>query len=104
MDACTTLLGVTKNYVALRFRGKAYRALGMREKALADLKAVADSNDRYRGSAAIDLTLIYGDMNAYDKILELFATYPDLFDKEERTKRGVAVAYNNRCYAYLKLR
>jgi tetratricopeptide (TPR) repeat protein len=104
VDACTKLLDVQPNFAALRFRGKAYRALGMPDFALADLTAVAASDDRFNASAALDLSLIYGDMAAYDKIIQVFSTYSSVFDPDEETRRTVAVAYNNRCYAYLKLR
>ena len=68
-----------------------------------DFKAVADSQDSYRASAALDVSMIYFNRKDVPGGLAALNEYPYLFDPELTSKQNVAVAYNNRCYAHMEL-
>jgi tetratricopeptide (TPR) repeat protein len=102
---CTRVLDST-GYIEARFwRAKAYRESGDNDNAAKDYTAVADStwNNRFRTSAAIDLTVVYGNQKDYKAQLGVFDRYPWLFDPNAQDHEDLAVAYNNRCYALMKL-
>jgi tetratricopeptide (TPR) repeat protein len=91
------------NLKALYWRGNAYRDRGQTDDALEDLTAVADSEDSFRTSAAIDISMIYFNRNDNKSALDVLNKYTFLYDTETNSKSGMAVSYNNRCYAYMQL-
>ncbi len=101
---CTkTLDDQSKNMQARYWRGRAYGDLGRTDAAAADLTAVAESEDNFRTSAAIDLSMIYFNRNDDRGALDVLNKYTYLYDPSTQSKSDMAVSYNNRCYAYMQL-
>jgi tetratricopeptide (TPR) repeat protein len=76
--------------------------------ALRDFKAVADSPDSFRATAAIDVSMILFDRKDIPGALAALNEYTylydaALYDAALTAKQSIAVAYNNRCYAYMEL-
>jgi tetratricopeptide (TPR) repeat protein len=91
------------NVYAYYWRGMALRDLGRPDDALRDLAFVAGSEDDFRASAAIDMSMIYFNRNDIRGALNVLNRYPYLYDPATTSHSSVAVAYNNRCYAYMEL-
>lgn len=85
------------------WRGASYRAKGEADAALEDLTLVAGSEHRLRASAAIDLSMFYFGRKDNAGALEVLNRYDYLYDSDKVDRQSVAVAYNNRCYAYMEL-
>jgi tetratricopeptide (TPR) repeat protein len=85
------------------WRGLAYRDSTRPEAALADLTAVADSENDFRASAAIDISMIYFNRDDNRNALNVLNKYTYLYDPRTTRRDDVAVSYNNRCYAYMQL-
>jgi tetratricopeptide (TPR) repeat protein len=86
------------------WRGKSYKALGQGDAALQDFSVIANSEDRnYRTSAAIEISVIYGERNDMVNMLASLNKHQYLFDVEDQNKDILAVSYNNRCYAHMQL-
>ncbi|MFZ0777943.1 MAG: hypothetical protein WAM74_15755, partial [Xanthobacteraceae bacterium] len=102
--ACTeTINNQPANVQARYWRGVAYRDLGQPDAALRDLTVVADSENDFRTDAAIDISMIYFNRNDNESALDVLNKYKYLYDQNTNNKSGVAVSYNNRCYAYTQL-
>jgi tetratricopeptide (TPR) repeat protein len=101
---CTkTLEDQSNNMQARYWRGRAYGDSGRTDAAAADLTAVAESEDNFRTSAAIDLSMIYFNRNDDRGALDMLNKYTYLYDPSTQSKSDMAVSYNNRCYAYMQL-
>lgn len=86
------------------WRGKSYKALGQMDAALQDFSVVADSEDHhFRTSAAIEVSVIYGNRKDMQNLLASLNKHPYLFDEKDQSKKDLAVSYNNRCFAYMQL-
>lgn len=85
------------------WRGAAYRAKGDDAAALKDFVVVAASESDLRASAAIDMSMIYFGRNDNRGALDVLNRYAWLYDPAAVDRQSVAVAYNNRCYAYMEL-
>jgi tetratricopeptide (TPR) repeat protein len=104
VQACTkTIENHPDNLQARYWRGEAYRDLGQTDAALRDLTAVADSENGFRTSAAIDISMIYFGRDDNRSALDVLTKYKYLYDPETNNRNDVAVSYNNRCYAYMQL-
>jgi tetratricopeptide (TPR) repeat protein len=101
--ACTKALDETGSMKARFWRGVSYRDSGQMDAALKDLRIVADSEDSYRTTAAIDMSMIYFDRHDDQSALSLLNNYQYLYDPKTNSKNDIAVSYNNRCYAYMQL-
>jgi putative IMPACT (imprinted ancient) family translation regulator len=102
--ACTkTIENQPSNLQARYWRGDAYRDLGQTDAALRDLTVVAESENDFRTYAAIDISMIYFDRNDNRSALDVLNKYKYLYDPATNNKEGIAVSYNNRCYAYMQL-
>jgi tetratricopeptide (TPR) repeat protein len=102
--ACTkTIENQPSNLQARYWRGNAYRDLGQTDAALRDLTVVAESENDFRTYAAIDISMIYFGRNDNRSALDLLKKYKYLYDTATNNKDGIAVSYNNRCYAYMQL-
>lgn len=88
---------------AYYWRGLSYQELHDDEKAIADLTQVASSQNDFRSGAAITLSMIYFGRNDNRTALNVVKRYSYLYDPKLSSKSDIAVAYNNRCYAYMKL-
>jgi len=91
------------NVKALYWRGNTYRDLGRTDAALQDFTAVADSEDSFRTYAPIDISMIYFSRSDNQSALDVLNKYTFLYDPQTNNKSGMAVSYNNRCYAYMQL-
>jgi tetratricopeptide (TPR) repeat protein len=85
------------------WRGVAYRAWGRADEALQDFTTVANSGDSTRASAAIAISMVYFDRGDLRGALHALDSYSYLYDPNVTAAENVAVAYNNRCYAYMQL-
>jgi hypothetical protein len=71
--------------------------------ALKDLAMVAGSEDDFRASAAIYMSMIYFGRGGNRGALNSLNQYKYLYDPNLSSKGDSAVAYNNRCYALMQL-
>jgi tetratricopeptide (TPR) repeat protein len=100
---CTIAIESADNLWASYWRGMSLIGLNQKEEALRDLRIVADSEDNFRTSAAIRMSVLYDDLNDFHGSLEVLKKYQFLFDPKTQNKNDLAVSYNNRCYAYMQL-
>lgn len=100
---CTELIKETNSERARQTLAKIYEVQHKDDLAIADLKTLADSESNWRSWAAIEMTVIYGHHNEFQKQLDVLNRYTFLYDQSSQMKESLAVAYNNRCYAYLHL-
>lgn len=91
------------NMLARYWRGLVYQELGNMDAALNDFTAVADSENSYRASAAITVSWIYDTKKEFTEAIDSLNKYTYLYDEKSVRKDDVAVAYNNRCYAYMQI-
>lgn len=102
--ACTKAIADhAGNMKAYYWRGRVYRDLEKFDDALRDFKAVADSPDGFRATAAIDVSMVLFNRKDIPGALAALNQYTYLYNPELTSKQNVAVAYNNRCYAYMEL-
>ena len=101
--ACTDALNGASNLPALYWRGMSYQRLGQLDDALKDLRAVADSDHRFRTSAAIAMSGIYDELKDFKSSLDVLEKYTFLYDEKTQSKENIAASYNNRCYALMEL-
>ena len=97
---CDGVYKRSADYDALYWRAKTEEKLKLSAAAIADYTVIADSEDGWRTSAVINLSVLADDPR---RELEIFEKYSYVFDKESRSKSDLAVIYNNRCYAYIQL-
>jgi tetratricopeptide (TPR) repeat protein len=102
---CTRLIDGNGNYVGAHFwRAEAYEQMHDWNAALTDLAPIADgAGNWFRVGAAIDMSVIYGDMHDPAGQLRSMNQHPYLFDPALQSPDDLAVAFNNRCYAYMQL-
>lgn len=102
---CTNLISGTGNYLQTHYwRAKAYEGLEQWDASLADFAPVAESaNNWFRVGAALDMSYIYGQKHDYAGQLASMNQHPWLFDPAVQSRNDLAVSYNNRCFAYMKL-
>lgn len=104
LEACNQALARDPdNMPAYFWRARAYEGLRRKDEALQDYALVAGSHHSFRTSAAISMSMIYFGRNDNQGALDLLNSYPYLYDTELSSEDDVAVAYNNRCYAYMEL-
>ena len=103
VQTCTEAIDEADNLTARYWRGLVYHQTKKSEAALRDLQIVIDSQHGFRTSAAIRMSVIYGEMKDFKSSLELLNRYDFLYDERTQKKSDIATAYNNRCYAYMEL-
>jgi tetratricopeptide (TPR) repeat protein len=103
IKVCTDHLRYGNDLDTHFWRGKVYKALHRPDDELNDMIIVAAQENRFRASAAIEISVIYGDRGDPAGMLKVFDQYPFLFDEKGQEKSSLAVAFNNRCYAKMKL-
>jgi tetratricopeptide (TPR) repeat protein len=100
---CTQAVGDDSgNMLARYWRGLVYEKIGNMDAALDDLTMVADSENGYRANAAINVSWIYDEQKRFKEAIDSLKKYTYLYDEKSVGKGNVAVAYNNRCYAYMQ--
>jgi tetratricopeptide (TPR) repeat protein len=102
---CTALIEGNGNYLQTHYwRAKAYEGLGQWDASIADFTPVAESADNwFRVGAALDMSYDYGQKGDFAGQLASMNHYAYLFDSRMQPAHDLAVAYNNRCYALMKL-
>jgi tetratricopeptide (TPR) repeat protein len=102
---CTALIETTGNYLQTHYwRAKAYEGLHQWDASIADFTPVADSSANwFRVGAALDMSYEYGQKGDYAGQLASMNRYPYLFDPDLQPPHDLAVAFNNRCLAHMKL-
>jgi tetratricopeptide (TPR) repeat protein len=104
IQACTKAIDDQPGNLQARYwRGDAYRDLGQTDAALQDLTIVAESESSFRTYAAIAVSMIYFGRNDDQSALKALNKYKYLYDPHANNRDGIAVSYNNRCYAYMQL-
>jgi tetratricopeptide (TPR) repeat protein len=104
ISACSKAIEDQRDNLQARFlRGVAYQNSGRIDAALSDLAIVAGSESNFRASAAITMSMIFFNRNNDKDALDVLNKYTYLYDPITTSKDDVAVAYNNRCYAYMQL-
>jgi membrane associated rhomboid family serine protease/tetratricopeptide (TPR) repeat protein len=105
VSECTRVIDNNGNYLQSHYwRARAYEGLEKWDSAMADLGPIADSSDNwFRVGAAIELSVVYGKKNDAAGQLASMQSHPYLFDPDLQPPDDLAVAYNNRCYAYMQL-
>jgi tetratricopeptide (TPR) repeat protein len=102
---CTELMHTHRDAAdAQYYRARALEGLGQYDAAIADFKPIADdgSNNYIRWGAAIEMEHVMALQGNYQGELEFFRKYPFVFDTELQPPDDLAIAYNNRCFAYMK--
>jgi tetratricopeptide (TPR) repeat protein len=102
---CTNLIDGTGNYLITHYwRAKAYEGLKQWDAALADFSPVADGSENwYRVGAALDMSHVLAQKHDYAGVLASLNGHPWLYDASLQSPDDLAVSYNNRCFAYMKL-
>ena len=105
VQECTALIKSNGDYLETHyFRGKAYEKLRQWDASIADLNPIADSaHNYYRVGAALDASYDYGQKGDYAGQLMSMNAHPYLFDDGIQEPHDLAVSYNNRCFAEMKL-
>lgn len=91
------------NITAYYWRGRTYDDMGRKDEALKALAVVAGSENGFREYAAIEMSMIYFGRKELHGALDLLNSYTYLYDPKLSSESSVAVAFNNRCYAYMEL-
>ena len=103
---CTFLIDTQRDVSDARYtRARSYEGLKKYDAALADFAPIAeDGSENYiRWGAVIEMEHINALLGKYAVELEIFKKYPFVFDASLQPPEDLAVAYNNRCFAYMKL-
>jgi tetratricopeptide (TPR) repeat protein len=103
VQACTQAIDDTGGGYAWYWRGEAYRQSNRPDQALEDLTRTADSEDGFAPYAAVDMSMIAFGRHDNQGALNILNRYTFLYDASRTEASQVAVAYNNRCYAYMQL-
>jgi tetratricopeptide (TPR) repeat protein len=102
---CTALIEANGNYMQTHYwRAKAYEGLHQWDASIADFTPVADSADNwFRVGAALDMSFDFGQKGDFAGQLASMNAHQYLFDEGMQPVHDLAVAYNNRCFANMKL-
>jgi tetratricopeptide (TPR) repeat protein len=102
---CKALIEGDGNYLQTHYwLAKAYEGLGQWDASIAEFTPAAESADNwFRVGAALDMSYDYGQKGDFAGQLAEMNRYAYLFDSRMQPPRDLAVAYNNRCYALMKL-
>jgi tetratricopeptide (TPR) repeat protein len=104
VSECSEELAANADNVTARYwRGKTYEGMTDTDSAINDLTMVAESQHSLRTSAAIDLSVIYGNRKDFKGALGVLNKYTYLYSPKTNSMMDIAVSYNNRCYNYMQL-
>ena len=105
VDECTRLLDAHKDiWLARYYRARSYEGLRQYDAAIADFTPLAEnwSNNYLRDGAAIELDHTMALKGDIQGSLAVLLKYPFLFDENLQPPEDLAIAYNNRCFGYMK--
>ena len=100
---CTKIIDETGNIEARFWRARTYRDSGQTAAAVPYLRIVADSENGFRTSAAIDLSVILSQLHDDRGSLTVLNKYTYLYNLNTNVREDIAVSYNNRCYSHMQL-
>lgn len=102
---CTDIIDASRDSEALFYRARVNGTLGRSSAAVADYSDVAEfaTNDDFRTSAVIDLSVVYDDQHDYRNALDALDRYGGLFTEARQDRSDLAIYYNNRCYNKMQL-
>ncbi|HEX7339338.1 MAG TPA: DUF4034 domain-containing protein [Rhodanobacteraceae bacterium] len=105
IKVCSAVYDASGDWEALFYRGQTLEDAKQYALALADYRLVANGEGVMynRTGSVINMTVIYGDLHQYRKQLAVADAYRYLFIPGQASDSDVAIYYNNRCYAYMKL-
>ena len=106
VEECTHLMDTQRDVSDARYtRAQSYEGLRNYDAALADFAPIAadGSNNYLRWGAVVEMGHINALLGKYDVELEILKKYPFVFDAALQPPNDLAVAFNNRCFAYMKL-
>ena len=106
VDECTLLIDTHRGSIRARYyRAWANGDLKNYDAAIEEYADIAENgSDNYiRAGAVINLDHMYSLQGKYSRELEVFDKYPFVFDTQIQTEEDLAMAYNNRCFVYMKL-
>jgi tetratricopeptide (TPR) repeat protein len=106
VEECTHLIDAQLDVSSARYnRARSYEGLKNYDAALADFAPIAeDGSENYiRWGAVMEMEHINALLGKYAVELEIFKKYPFVLDASLQPPDDLAVAYNNRCFAYMKL-
>ena len=106
VDECTRQIDRRRDVTGARYdRAQAYERLGKYDAALTDYELIAEdgSNNYLRDGAVIEMDHINALRGKYAVELETFEKYPFVFNPALQAPDDLAIVYNNRCFAYMKL-
>ncbi len=106
VEECTHLIDTQRDVAAARYnRARSYEGLKNYDASLADFAPIAeDGSEHYiRDGAVIKMEHINALLGKYAVELEIFKKYPFVFDASLQPPEDLALAFNNRCFAYMKL-
>ena len=105
VDECTRLLDSHKDiWLARYYRARSYEGLRQYDAAIADFTPLAENlSDNYlRDGAAIELDHTLALKGDIQGSLAVLLKYPFMFDENLQPPEDLAIAYNNRCFGYMK--
>jgi tetratricopeptide (TPR) repeat protein len=105
LDECTRLLDSHKDiWLARYYRARSYEGLKLYDAAIADFAPLAENwSDYYlRTGAALELDHVMALKGDFQGALAVLLKYPFLFDENLQPPEDLAIAYNNRCFGYMK--
>jgi tetratricopeptide (TPR) repeat protein len=106
VEECTHQIDRRRDVTAARYdRAQSYEQLRNYDAALADYAQIAEdgSNNYLRDGAVIEMDHINALLGKYAVELQIFDKYPFVFDSSLQAPDDLAIVYNNRCFAYMKL-
>jgi tetratricopeptide (TPR) repeat protein len=105
VDECTHILETNgDSLIPHYYRARANEALKNWDAALEEFEPIADGENNFiRVGAAIDMDHIHALRGDYAGALAVLNKYTYLFDESMQPADDLAISYNNRCFAYMKL-
>lgn len=101
---CTRVQQANNNFDAVQFYlGRSYGGLQQWDTALSVLGPVALGADNYRVSAAVWMSVAYGNKRDFAGELKSLNEHGYIFDTRNQERDDLAVAFNNRCHALMEL-
>lgn len=103
-EACVRAMDSEPTNMRVHYlRGQIFQAAKKEDEALQEFAMVAESTDSIRSSGSIALSLIYFDRKDFKGALDVLNKYTYLYNADMTGQSDMAVAYNNRCFAYMEL-
>lgn len=106
VDECTALIDTRRDVAeAHYYRARANESMKNYDAAIAEFTPIADDGSEFliRTASAIEIEHMTALRGNYAGELKVFEKYPFLFDTDLQEPDDLAIVFNNRCFAYMKL-